>query len=389
MPPQPPTALLPPALPQLSWPFNQPVDVQRFKDYLNFVKEPMDFGTIKARCESGFYGGPVEMVADVQRVFSNARMYNPPGSDVYTMCNVLQVRAGLQACAALPAEHGAALGALPGARAWCWCTRAAWTWSSSVAEAQRAHLLCCRCALHVFAPAGMGSWRLLCDPAIPVGTNLRPGQTRLPKVMAMLCTDPPSSLLRAPQEAFNDKWSKLVVPRLQEDAKLAQAERQGLRQKRADTLRSSEQQHMSGQCVRLLQEFEELQTAVADLREAAAAACMPLSEQERNALSAALAALPLHQLEGAVAIALARSPHLRDAAHEVGGRGRQEVAGCRLRDADVGALPVPFSRLGSSARQSIHACIAACHMAGQTTVHVSNGCGAAIQSAGFDSHLRP
>lgn len=106
---------------------------------------------------------------------------------------------------------------------------------------------------------------------------------------------------------------------MQEDAKLAQAERQGLRHRRAEAQRGSEQQHMSGQCVRLLQEFEELQAAVADLREAAASACLPLSEAERDALGTALAALPLHQLEGAVAIALARSPGLRDAAHEVGG----------------------------------------------------------------------
>ncbi len=120
------------------------------------------------------------------------------------------------------------------------------------------------------------------------------------------------------QQAFNEKWSKLVAPRLQEDAKLAQAERQGLRHKRAEAQRSSEQQHMSGQCVRLLQEFEELQAAVADLREAAASACLPLGEAERDALGTALAALPLHQLEGAVAIALARSPGLRDVAHEVG-----------------------------------------------------------------------
>lgn len=38
---------------QWCWPFNQPVDTNIYKDYLEVVRTPMDFGTIKRRIEHG------------------------------------------------------------------------------------------------------------------------------------------------------------------------------------------------------------------------------------------------------------------------------------------------------------------------------------------------
>jgi hypothetical protein len=74
-----------------SWPFNSPVDTNIYHDYLDKVKTPIDFGTIKRRLDrGGQYRHPDEFLADVRLVFDNARTYNKPGSDVYVMANTLQ-----------------------------------------------------------------------------------------------------------------------------------------------------------------------------------------------------------------------------------------------------------------------------------------------------------
>ncbi len=68
-----------------------PVDTKTFSDYLNTVKVPMDFGTIKARIEAGHYANPHQWLEDMKLVFLNARTYNAPGSDVNVMATTLQV----------------------------------------------------------------------------------------------------------------------------------------------------------------------------------------------------------------------------------------------------------------------------------------------------------
>lgn len=76
---------------QWAFPFANPVDVNLFKDYPNVVKQPMDFATIKAKVDSGAYKGPQHFFDDMKLVFSNARRYNPPGSDVNLMANGVEV----------------------------------------------------------------------------------------------------------------------------------------------------------------------------------------------------------------------------------------------------------------------------------------------------------
>ena len=68
------------------------MDVKRFPDYTAVVSEPMDFATMKDKAERGQYRDPASVYADFMRVFNNSRLYNPPGSDVYYMATVLQVR---------------------------------------------------------------------------------------------------------------------------------------------------------------------------------------------------------------------------------------------------------------------------------------------------------
>ena len=73
-----------------SWPFNSPVDVNVYKDYLEKIKIPMDFGTIKRNLDTCVYSHPEQFVEHVRLVFNNARMYNKPGSDVHVMATTLQ-----------------------------------------------------------------------------------------------------------------------------------------------------------------------------------------------------------------------------------------------------------------------------------------------------------
>lgn len=71
-------------------PFNAPVNTNIYGDYLEKIKTPMDFGTIKRKLDGGIYKHPEQFVEDVRLVFNNARTYNKPGSDVHVMASTLQ-----------------------------------------------------------------------------------------------------------------------------------------------------------------------------------------------------------------------------------------------------------------------------------------------------------
>lgn len=76
---------------QWAFPFAKPVDVTIFKDYPNIIKQPMDFATIKAKVDSAAYKSPQDFFNDMKLVFTNARRFNPPGSDVNLMANGVEV----------------------------------------------------------------------------------------------------------------------------------------------------------------------------------------------------------------------------------------------------------------------------------------------------------
>eukprot|EP00882_Tetradesmus_deserticola_P025403 GHRQ01027903.1.p1 GENE.GHRQ01027903.1~~GHRQ01027903.1.p1 ORF type:complete len:188 (+),score=55.16 GHRQ01027903.1:85-648(+) len=79
---------------QFAYPFNSPVDVAKYRDYAVYVRQPMDFGSMRAKAEEGGYGEPAEVYRDALLVFNNARRYNQPTEDVSYMATVLQVGAG-------------------------------------------------------------------------------------------------------------------------------------------------------------------------------------------------------------------------------------------------------------------------------------------------------
>ncbi|XP_058086764.1 histone acetyltransferase GCN5 isoform X2 [Magnolia sinica] len=70
-----------------SWPFKEPVDARDVPDYYDIIKDPMDLRTMSKRLESEMYYVTFEMfVADVKRMFLNARTYNSPDT-IYYKCS--------------------------------------------------------------------------------------------------------------------------------------------------------------------------------------------------------------------------------------------------------------------------------------------------------------
>lgn len=67
--------------------FKAPVDpvALNIPDYFNFIKHPMDFGTIEARLNAQpcHYAHPDEFVSDVRLVFRNCYIYNAEGTAVW------------------------------------------------------------------------------------------------------------------------------------------------------------------------------------------------------------------------------------------------------------------------------------------------------------------
>ncbi|OIW11279.1 hypothetical protein TanjilG_28370 [Lupinus angustifolius] len=74
-----------------AWPFKEPVDARDVPDYYDIIKDPMDLKTMSKRVESEQYYVTFEMfVADVRRMFSNARTYNSPET-IYYKCSTRHV----------------------------------------------------------------------------------------------------------------------------------------------------------------------------------------------------------------------------------------------------------------------------------------------------------
>ncbi|XP_061369075.1 histone acetyltransferase GCN5-like [Gastrolobium bilobum] len=70
-----------------AWPFKEPVDARDVPDYYDIIKDPMDLKTMTKRVESEQYYVTFEMfLADVRRMFANARTYNSPET-IYYKCS--------------------------------------------------------------------------------------------------------------------------------------------------------------------------------------------------------------------------------------------------------------------------------------------------------------
>ncbi|KAL3531283.1 hypothetical protein ACH5RR_010605 [Cinchona calisaya] len=69
-----------------AWPFKEPVDAREVPDYYEVIKDPIDLKTLLKRVDSELYYVTIDMfMADVKRMFSNARTYNT-AETIYYKC---------------------------------------------------------------------------------------------------------------------------------------------------------------------------------------------------------------------------------------------------------------------------------------------------------------
>ncbi|XP_077987831.1 BRCA2-interacting transcriptional repressor EMSY-like [Glandiceps talaboti] len=68
-----------------SW-FTRPVDPSEAPGYHKIIKQPMDFGTVKRKLETGLYGDFNDFHNDMLLVRTNCLKYNPPGHEARKDC---------------------------------------------------------------------------------------------------------------------------------------------------------------------------------------------------------------------------------------------------------------------------------------------------------------
>ncbi len=71
-----------------AWIFHEPVDPERHQipDYFNFVKNPMDLGTVKSKLNQNKYRYCKDFLHDINLIFNNCILYNGPEHHVSAMC---------------------------------------------------------------------------------------------------------------------------------------------------------------------------------------------------------------------------------------------------------------------------------------------------------------
>ncbi|XP_005997841.1 histone acetyltransferase KAT2B isoform X2 [Latimeria chalumnae] len=75
---------------QSAWPFMEPVKKTEAPGYYDVIRFPMDLKTMSERLKNRYYVAKKLFMADMQRVFTNCREYNPPESEYFKCANVLE-----------------------------------------------------------------------------------------------------------------------------------------------------------------------------------------------------------------------------------------------------------------------------------------------------------
>ena len=70
-------------------PFNYPVDLTAYPEYMMDVEYPMDLSLIKARVENEFYRRVAAIQRDVRYIYQNASSFNRPKSDIVRNAKIL------------------------------------------------------------------------------------------------------------------------------------------------------------------------------------------------------------------------------------------------------------------------------------------------------------
>lgn len=75
---------------QSAWPFMEPVKRTDAPGYYEVIKFPMDLKTMSERLKNRYYVTKKLFMADLQRIITNCREYNPPESEYFKCANLLE-----------------------------------------------------------------------------------------------------------------------------------------------------------------------------------------------------------------------------------------------------------------------------------------------------------
>uniref|UniRef100_A0A8C3XPQ3 histone acetyltransferase n=1 Tax=Chelydra serpentina TaxID=8475 RepID=A0A8C3XPQ3_CHESE len=73
-----------------AWPFMEPVKKSEAPDYYEIIRFPIDMKTMTERLKNRYYVTKKLFIADLQRIITNCREYNPPDSDYCKCANTLE-----------------------------------------------------------------------------------------------------------------------------------------------------------------------------------------------------------------------------------------------------------------------------------------------------------
>ncbi|XP_065334076.1 histone acetyltransferase KAT2A isoform X2 [Cloeon dipterum] len=72
-----------------AWPFLRPVDGNEVPDYYDHIKYPMDLKSMEGKLKVGYYVNKRLFIADMNRIFTNCRLYNSPDTEYFKCANLL------------------------------------------------------------------------------------------------------------------------------------------------------------------------------------------------------------------------------------------------------------------------------------------------------------
>uniref|UniRef100_A0A8C5PNF6 histone acetyltransferase n=1 Tax=Leptobrachium leishanense TaxID=445787 RepID=A0A8C5PNF6_9ANUR len=75
---------------QSAWPFIEPVKKNDAPGYYEVIRFPMDLKTMSERVKNRYYVTKKLFMADLQRIFTNCREYNPPESEYFKCANIME-----------------------------------------------------------------------------------------------------------------------------------------------------------------------------------------------------------------------------------------------------------------------------------------------------------
>ncbi|CAA0830096.1 DNA-binding bromodomain-containing protein [Striga hermonthica] len=70
--------------------FSEPVDIDELPDYYEVIEQPMDFGTVRKKLDSGAYKNLEQLEADVFLIVSNAMLYNAEDTVYYRQARSIE-----------------------------------------------------------------------------------------------------------------------------------------------------------------------------------------------------------------------------------------------------------------------------------------------------------